>query len=41
MKGNLYVLDMDNNRVQMFALIQNQPCSVESAGNHRMNYASL
>lgn len=24
--GNLYVLDMENNRVQMFELIDNRPC---------------
>lgn len=33
MTGNLYVLDMENNRVQMFELIDNRPCSLVSAGN--------
>ncbi|CAF1013799.1 unnamed protein product [Rotaria sp. Silwood1] len=27
MKGNLYVMDMENNRVQMFELIDNRPCA--------------
>ena len=27
-QGNLYVMDMENNRVQMFALVENQPCSL-------------
>ena len=27
-RGNLYVMDMENNRVQMFELINNQPCSL-------------
>ncbi len=33
MIGNLYVCDMDNNRIQKFALIDNQPCSSESTGS--------
>ncbi|CAF0986659.1 unnamed protein product [Rotaria sordida] len=33
MKGNLYVMDMENNRVEMFELIDNRPCSLESAAS--------
>jgi sugar lactone lactonase YvrE len=28
-KGNLYVMDMENNRVQMFELIDNRPCCMK------------
>ncbi|CAF2136207.1 unnamed protein product [Rotaria magnacalcarata] len=33
MKGNLYVMDMGNNRVQMFELIDNRPCSLKLESN--------
>ena len=32
LQGNLYVMDMENHRVQMFALIDNEPCSPQSTG---------
>jgi hypothetical protein len=34
--GNLYVMDMENNRVQMFQLIDNGPCPMKSAGNNNI-----
>ncbi|CAF2630029.1 unnamed protein product [Rotaria sp. Silwood2] len=36
MKGNLYVMDMDNQRVQMFELINNRPCLLKSTANSSM-----
>ncbi len=32
-RGNLYVCDSGNNRIQMFALIDNRLCSSASTGN--------
>ncbi len=32
-KGNLYVSDSRNHRIQMFALIENKPCSPTSTGS--------
>lgn len=40
-KGNLYVMDMENNRVQMFELIDNRPCSSKSEGNEAMSSCSI